>query len=164
MRQCLIAKVGKCGDRDRYSVGCPCITILKPAFLKQGDCFIWRQADSAWLAGKWDVIKGLRDGVEKAWLQKDEEYVQGSVAAEAYHCEVRNSQPRHRFKVLCPRSSSSNRVAIVISYDYDYSTACCCLSVLPSLFIPSGPGRYMAFVENLLIKEAMKKRESKPSP
>ena len=36
------------------------------------------------LAGKWDVVKGLRDGVEKAWLEKDEDYVPGSVAAEVY--------------------------------------------------------------------------------
>ena len=35
------------------------------------------------MAGKWDVVvKGLKDGVEEAWLEKDEEYVQGDVAAE----------------------------------------------------------------------------------
>ena len=73
----MIAKVGQWDGRG--VVGCPCLTILKPAFFKPGDCFIWRQADTPGLAGKWDVVKGLRDGMEKAWLEKDEQYVQGSV-------------------------------------------------------------------------------------
>ena len=67
---------------SRYKVGCPCLTVLKPAFFKPGDCFIWRRADNPELAGKWDVAKGLRDGVEHAWLEKDEENVPGSVAAD----------------------------------------------------------------------------------
>ena len=82
VRQSLIAKVGKDGDGGRYRVGCPCLTVLKSAFFKPGDCFIWRKADTPELAGKWDVVKGLRDGVEHAWLEKDEENVPGSVAAD----------------------------------------------------------------------------------
>jgi len=47
---------GECGDGGRYEVGCPCLTVLNPAFLKQGECFLWRQADTPGLAAKWDVV------------------------------------------------------------------------------------------------------------
>ena len=94
VRQSLVAKVGQ--DNGRGVVGCPCLTILKPAFFQPGDCFIWRQADTPDLAGKWDVVKGLRDGVEKAWLEKDEECVQGNVAAEVQKYEVAQAADRAR--------------------------------------------------------------------
>ena len=48
------------------------------------------------LAGKWDVVKGRREGVEKAWLEKDEEYVQDSVAAEVQKYEVANTSRAKR--------------------------------------------------------------------
>ena len=67
------------------------IAFLKAAFFQPGNCFIWRQADTPELAGKWDVMYGLRDGVEKAWLEKDEEYVQDSVAAEVQKVEMANA-------------------------------------------------------------------------
>ena len=72
------------------------LSILKSAFFKSGDCFIWREADTPEMAGKWDVVKGLRDGVEKAWLVKDEEYVLGSVAAEVEKYEDVNAAAKRR--------------------------------------------------------------------
>ena len=78
------------------AVGNPCLTILKPAFSQPGDCFIWRGSDTPELAGKWDVVKGLINGVEKAWLEKDKQYIQGSMAAEAQKNEVTRAAYKKR--------------------------------------------------------------------
>ena len=70
------------------------LSILKSAFFKSGDCFIWREADTPELADN----KGLRDGVEEAWLEKDEEYVLGSVAAEVKYEDANAVAKRRREK------------------------------------------------------------------
>jgi hypothetical protein len=41
------------------------------------------------MTGKWDVVKELINGVEKAWLEKDEQYVQGRVAAKVQRAQQR---------------------------------------------------------------------------
>ena len=42
------------------------------------------------------MVKGRREGVEKAWLEKDEEYVQDSVAAEVQKYEVTRAAYKKR--------------------------------------------------------------------